>query len=561
MGSEAESRGHKKLKNEVYGFLKNLGFIVDKEVHLNISGSKENKKYVDEFSCDVVAKFQDGRSCIFFFECKDKKNLKGINAEFRNILSVLQKIKKSGVKKVTFSEDKKIKTRDFKNVDDFRYCIVFSEKIGEKTLKKYRKVGERHNIFVWCEKDIKYFAKMSNVLGKWEKYELFRELRLSMETHHTYGPKAIKIRQNNYHEIYLTALPPSILLKIGYVYRRASGKHSAYQRILSKDRILKIQEFVKKENPLFPNAIIIAFDGAPDIQENIEYDDKHGTLKIPIKYCSAWIIDGQHRLYGFTGTKYEKLEGEEAEKFKLPTVIFKKLDETLQCRTFININYYQKKIDPTLLCDLATITKDLKFELTWASLLGQALNKEGPLKNTIKVSEFDKGKPITLSGFVRYGLLETLLGYNKRNKRYSGPLFSYAPFNVNKKFESNENKIAFEKQKKLLIRFFSAVKANTKKRGEEEDPWRNFKRFALLRVSGINALFLVLNKIMNRYPRMEINLEKFLQPLSKINFERDVVASYGGGWKGFRKFANKMIRTLNKGNNDKLKLYRKKSKR
>ena len=550
-----ESKGHKKLKNNIYNLLKNCGFLVDKEVHFNLSGSKENGKYVDEFSVDVVAKFYDGKNYLLFFECKDRKKLRQPQREFRERNAFVKELleKRNNIK-ILFSEAKKLKQKHFKDIDEVRYCFVFTQKIDPDLLSKYKKIGSKFGISIWSNLDVRYFQEMSNVLMKWEKYEILRELNLPFQSVELYSIPAIKIKQNGYPEMYLTGIPPAILLRIGYVYRRASGKPLAYQRILNKDRITKIRNFIKKEKPLFPNVIILAFDNDPEIQKNIKYEE--GKLSFPIKYCSAWIIDGQHRLYGFSETKYEKWkEIVKLEKFKLPVIIFKNINEKLQCQTFININYYQKKINPTLLCDLSTVVKNLKFELTWVSLLGQELNKRGPLQGIIKISEFDRGKPISLSSFVRYGLLETLLGYNKKKKEYSGPLYTYAPFDPKKKFENKENQKAFKKQRDLLIRFFDAVKANTKKEDKKLDPWRNFKDFALLKVTGINALFLVLNKIMAKYPSVDIDLKEYLEPLSQIDFSREQVASYGGGWKGFRNFANEMIKKLNESNNDNLTYY------
>jgi len=86
--------------------------------------------------------------------------------------------------------------------------------------------------------------------------------------------------------------------------------------------------------------VLIVFD--PNMR--VRYDAKKQELTAPLVYCSAWIIDGQHRVYGFLGTKYEDWTEEEFEPFDLPLIVVRDLPEADQTRTFININYFQKRI-------------------------------------------------------------------------------------------------------------------------------------------------------------------------------------------------------------------------
>ena len=159
--------------------------------------------------------------------------------------------------------------------------------------------------------------------------------------------------------MYLLAMHPGLLLKIAYVLRRTSNKKDAYQRIINKNRISNISDFINKRGSFFPNAIIIAFDDDGETQKSISY--VKGNLTFPVRYCSAWVIDGQHRLYGFLHTKYKRWQSDPRinEECKLPVVAFKSLSRIYQIETFININYNQKRIDATLLCDLASVTQDL----------------------------------------------------------------------------------------------------------------------------------------------------------------------------------------------------------
>ncbi len=319
-------------------------------------------------------------------------------------------------------------------------------------------------------------------------------------------------------------------IPIGYEY-----PHPIKSIITEKGRTTGVQYAGSKgiydlgiKSELNPNAIIIVFDNEKKIQDKIKYDKKELEFYFPLNYCSAWIIDGQHRVFGFLNTKYEKCAVEDEGIFKLPVVAFKQLEESKQAEIFVDINYNQKKIDPSLFCDLATITKDLKNKITWPSLLVSKLNKIEPLVNKIKISESDKTRSISLSSFSKSKGMETLLKFNKQKNEYNGLLYKYAPFDANLKFEEIKNQEAFKKQLDLLARFFRAVEKNTRTDDENKNPWNNKKDYALLKATGINALLLVLDRIFEKDPQMEKDLDKYLKPLKNINFEREYVASMGG---------------------------------
>src|SRR5208337_3528381 len=64
---------------------------------------------------------------------------------------------------------------------------------------------------------------------------------------------------------------------------------------------------------------------------------KFGWLYLPNRYKSAWIIDGQHRLYGFSFFDDKYLES------TLFVIAFEKLDGQKEADLFITINHDQKK--------------------------------------------------------------------------------------------------------------------------------------------------------------------------------------------------------------------------
>jgi DGQHR domain-containing protein len=548
------------LKIEVREIVENCrldGLIVDREVQINITGDKDaTGNLLTEKEIDVVAKFAyGGKKVLLFFECEDSVSAAGVKVHYKQYNADVKAIfdNRSNIN-VLKSTDNQLQNRHFKDVDMIRVCFAYGDNFPESAYQVCVREARPHSFLVWNHLAATYYRKMSSILTSWTKYELFKDFGLDLEGTSTFTINAMEMNQKS-KTMYVGRMHPGQLLRIAYVVRRASEKTYAYQRMLSKDRINAIGEFIASSDPqsFLPNAVIAVFDADPKVQSVLKYDSAKHELTVPMMYCSAWIIDGQHRANGFLGTIYEEWSTGKFEPFDLPVILFSKLPDVVQTQTFININYYQKKIKTGFLCDLMALTKNLQNKLTWPSLLGRELNQvaHSPLLNRVKVSELQGGRPIGISSLVSYGLLETLLGHRPKSGLYLGPLAAFAPFDRSAPFDSADNQKAFNKQLQLLIRFLRGVQTNTKTVDPAADPWQNTGGYSLLKPTGINALFMVLAKILQKYPTAGLDFDKFLKPVRTVSFKNDYVAKKGGGWKGFRAFANTILRRLNRGKSKK----------
>ncbi|MGK0747779.1 DGQHR domain-containing protein, partial [Yokenella regensburgei] len=79
---------------------------------------------------------------------------------------------------------------------------------------------------------------------------------------------------------------------------------------------------------------------------------KLGILHLPNIYRSAYIIDGQHRLYGYANSEY-------AASNTVPVVAFVDLDKKEQVKLFMDINENQKAVSKNL---RTTLQADLLWE-------------------------------------------------------------------------------------------------------------------------------------------------------------------------------------------------------
>lgn len=166
------------------------------------------------------------------------------------------------------------------------------------------------------------------------------------------------------HNYYMLSIEPAKLLKIGFVLHRTKVNTQitmpTYQRLLVPSRLKGIGEFIDKGG-YFPNTIIVNFDDS-NKKNRIQFEQaaggsddtktKLGYLTIPNAYCIAYIIDGQHRVYGYAGSKYKDTN-------TIPVVAFDGLPSEEQLRIFMDINEHQKAVNPGLRLDL---TEDLNWD-------------------------------------------------------------------------------------------------------------------------------------------------------------------------------------------------------
>lgn len=155
----------------------------------------------------------------------------------------------------------------------------------------------------------------------------------------------------------MLSIEPAKLLKIGFVLHRTKVNTQismpTYQRLLVPSRLKGIGEFIDKGG-YFPNTVIVNFDDS-NRKNRVLFEQaagggddtktKLGYLTIPNAYCIAYIIDGQHRVYGYAGSKYKDTN-------TIPVVAFSGLPSDEQLKIFMDINEHQKAVSPGLRLDL-----------------------------------------------------------------------------------------------------------------------------------------------------------------------------------------------------------------
>ncbi len=218
-------------------------------------------------------------------------------------------------------------------------------------------------ILLLDDASIQYYERLVEHTGPAAKYQLLADLfPLQDIPGLSQTVPAVETRIGN-QTAYIFAIEPAHLLKIGYVAHRMRGELGtlgAYQRMVTKKRLKDIRAFIN-EGGVFPTNIVVNFDRENRAKSNVQFNRtkqeennsdnvRMGWLKLPSKYQSAWIIDGQHRLLAFSGL-------ERANTSTLCVTAFDGLSLDDQANMFIDINSEQKRVSGNLLIELVASLK------------------------------------------------------------------------------------------------------------------------------------------------------------------------------------------------------------
>lgn len=156
---------------------------------------------------------------------------------------------------------------------------------------------------------------------------------------------------------YTFLIRPDHLLKIAYVGHKASRdieNLETYQRMLQPQRLKKIAGYIN-DGGKFPTNIVVNLK--PAKKSGLKFEERNkvgeeavGILHLPQNYASAWVIDGQHRLYGYAYAR--EGDGFNNDKTTIPVLAYQNLPAKKEMQLFIDINSKQVKVRTGLLVEL-----------------------------------------------------------------------------------------------------------------------------------------------------------------------------------------------------------------
>jgi DNA sulfur modification protein DndB len=334
-----------RLENRFWMLLARLGYP-------EINAGRKFTMLIDRKGADPLRKqvdvFAKDDETVIVAECKasgsfSKRSLQKDIEEFANLKRPIA----SAIRK-HYGDDKKLKI----------IWLFVTENIIWSNPDKQRANGEQIRIIT--ERELRYYAQVAEHLGKAARYQFLAEFLKDQVIPELSGKTVSAIRGKlGGKPFYCFVTTPRDLLKISFVNHRSLNDPEGaptYQRLVSRTRMRDIGEFIKGGG-YFPNNILVNFvrnvrfeKASIDENAGIQF----GRLHLPDKYRSAWIIDGQHRLYGFAPIDDKYLN------HNVIVVAFETLSKTEEANLFVTINHEQKSVPKHLL-------DDLEGELKWGS--------------------------------------------------------------------------------------------------------------------------------------------------------------------------------------------------
>lgn len=143
-------------------------------------------------------------------------------------------------------------------------------------------------------------------------------------------------------QMYVGVMTVGDILRIGQVdvWRQQGNVEEGYQRAPETGRTGKVARYLRTDpRPLMPTSVLLSYRGELDA---VPGDSGTATVSIPDGE-TFWIVDGQHRLYGFKRA-IEELGLERLRGYPLPIVVVENPSIEDEANQFRVINETMKKV-------------------------------------------------------------------------------------------------------------------------------------------------------------------------------------------------------------------------
>lgn len=167
------------------------------------------------------------------------------------------------------------------------------------------------------------------------------------------------------HRFYTLTIPSDVLAKCCFATSREEDPQEGFQRVLDKRRAEEIAKYIDTGLGTIPSSIVLS------AQSDAEFVivGKGKTAEFNISSKSFLILDGQHRIFGFSLAKSQ---------LRVPVVIYNGLSRRDETRLFIDINSKQKGVPNELLLDIKNMADyESDNEQTLRELFDQMMEDPG----------------------------------------------------------------------------------------------------------------------------------------------------------------------------------------
>ncbi len=457
-------------------------------------------------------------------------------------------------------QDKKALIEKYRTDRFLLYYVYLSQAELDLTVDQRKMYS---NMIFWEPDTLSYFNKMSQCIKYSARYEIFRALGLRDEQigHSCSEESKTVIKAPIIYPEGVTGLRNGVrvvsfmmsaekLIRNSYVLRKDSWEESMflYQRLIEKDKILKVREYLAEREEAFYNNIIVALpDGVrfEDDSGNIISIDKIGDyqrckLVLPDEMNSICVIDGQHRIYAhYEAPATEKYEHKIAPLRKqlhllvtgliFPPEMKEAVRKQIQSEIFLDINNNTKKVAANVLLHIEMI-KNPFSDIGIARRVIESLNKKRTFLNKFELSSLDESK-IKVASIIKFAL-RYLVSVEQKDERES--LYKYWEGDKKAFEDKDENALAeyITFCSERLNTYFSAV------RDVFKDEW-NDPNSKILTVISINGFIIAYNRQLQKNGMRDFDFYcKNLRKM-RISFSRE---SFSYTSSQYRMFSNQILK-------------------
>ncbi len=402
----------RQLEDDVWTLFYRMGF---KELNADRNFMITCKDGTTRRQLDVFAKDDE---TVFVIECTHSRD--GGAKSIKSLLDKIEAVRQDvlAAVKARYGRDSRLKVK----------LAIATRNVDIRTADRER--AAQAKVPLITDADLDYFNRLTGVLKEAARYQfLGRYLRdEKVEGLRTTVP-ATRGRVGDA-TFYSFLISPHDLLRIAYIShmgRTANDDLDTYQRMVKPARLKAIGAFID-EGGTFPTNIVVNIK-----REGLRFDLKErfgetatGMLELPGQYGCAWVIDGQHRLYGYA---YAGRAAEE-DRSVVSVLAYENLPARAEIEMFVDINTQQVKVQRNLVNELISnlnIEDDdprKRLEAICArAVLNMGNDKASPLKDRILTigSEKTNWKCLTLTSLVDGLEGNNLIGKIHRPSGRNGP--------------------------------------------------------------------------------------------------------------------------------------------
>jgi DGQHR domain-containing protein len=219
--------------------------------------------------------------------------------------------------------------------------------------------AQRLRVKLLDQRQVQYFSTLHKTLGLGVSHLFWSKVAPWMTRHEEQRLPALKIRFGKRHEAYVFSVNAHDLLSRSFVSHRELHSPEegqiGFQRMLQRKKLAEIAEYIKRYR-VFPTPIIVAFHRSrtPVFEplpmkerstESLQHEIQFGHIRLPGEPNTIQIIDGQHRLYGYT--RFEK-----DDRHIVQVLAYTAPEGRSLASMFVDINSKQTKVPSSLLWEL-----------------------------------------------------------------------------------------------------------------------------------------------------------------------------------------------------------------